>query len=170
VVSFPVRLRLERLRIPELLAGAGGALLLVTLFLPWFGKISPYCVALPGYSCGRDFDAWQAFGFTDVLLLVAALAGIAMAAAASWPKTDAAITSAALTFPLELLATILVLYRLLDPVGQLDPRYGIFVGLGACAALTYGSWRAMRDERPARVAAPGPRRSASRRRSRSSSD
>jgi len=158
------------LRGGELLAGAGGALLAVTMFLPWFGKVSPYCVPLAGYSCGRNFDAWKAFGFTDVILFAAALAGVGMAVLASAsPKTDAAITSACFTVPIALLATLLVLYRVLEPVGKLDTRYGLFLGLGACAALTYGSWSAVRNERPSRVARPARRRPASRRRSRSSS-
>jgi hypothetical protein len=163
--------RLDRLRGGELLAGAGGALLAVTMFLPWFGKVSPYCVPLAGYSCGRNFDAWKAFGFTDVILFAAALAGVGMAVLASAnSKTDAAITSACFTVPIAVLATLLVVYRVLEPVGKMDTRYGLFLGLGACAAVTYGSWRAVRNERPSRVARPPRRRPASQRQSRSSSD
>jgi hypothetical protein len=163
-------LRLDRLRGGELLAGAGGALLAVTMFLPWFGRVSPYCVPLAGHSCGRNFDAWKAFGFTDIVLLAAALAGVGMALLASAnSKTDALITSASMTVPIGLLATLLVLYRVLEPVGKLGSRYGLFLGLGACVAITYGSWRAVRNERPSRVARPARRRSASRTRSRTSS-
>lgn len=157
-------MRLDRLRGGELLAGAGGALLAVTLFLPWFGKVSPYCVPLPGYACGRNFDAWEAFGFTDVVLLLAAISGIAMAIAGAKPKTDSQITSASLTVPIGFVATLLVFYRLFEPVGKLDPRFGLFLGLGACLAVTYGSWRAVRNERPSKVARPTRRRPASRRR------
>ena len=155
-------MRPDRLREGELLAGGGGALLAVALFLPWFGKVSPYCVPLAGYSCGRNFDAWRAFVFTDIVLALAAVAGIGMAAlAAASAKTDAPITSAALTVPVALLATVLVLYRVLEPVGKLDPRYGLFVGLVACLAITYGSWHAVRNERPSRVTRPDRLRSAS---------
>ena len=154
-----------------MLAGAGGVLLAVTMFLPWFGKVNPYCTPLTGYSCGRNFDAWKAFGFTDLVLFAAAIAGVGMAVLASASsKTDALITSASMTVPVALVATLLVLYRVLEPVGKLDTRYGLFLGLGACAAVTYGSWRAVRNERPSRVARPSRRRPASQRRSRSSSD
>lgn len=176
-------MRLDRLRGAELLAGAGGALLAVAVFLPWFGKVSEFCVPYPGYACGRNFDALQAFGFTDLVLLLTAAAGIAVALLASASaKTDYQITSAAMTVPVATLATVLVLYRLLDPVGKLDPRIGLFLGLAACLAVTYGSWRAVRNERPSSVARTGPprrrpkaerrsrRRSASRRRRSSSSD
>lgn len=148
-----------------MLAGAGGALLAVTLFLPWFGKVNPFCVPFPGYSCGRNFDALQAFGFTDLVLLLTAAAGIGVAVlAGSSPKTDSQITSASMTVPVALMATLLVLYRVFEPVGKLDPRYGLFLGLAACLAVTYGSWRAVRNERPSRVARQARRRSASRRR------
>lgn len=162
-------MRFDRLRGGELLAGAGGALLLGAMFLPWFGKVSPYCVPLPGYSCGRNLSAWGAFGFTDYVLLLTALAGIAVALAGTNAKTDTQITSASLTVPVAFLATVLVLYRLIDPVGKLDLRFGIFLGLLACLAVTYGAWRAVRNERPSRVTRPARRRPASRTRSRSSS-
>jgi hypothetical protein len=171
--------RIDRLRGGELLAGAGGALLLGAMFLPWFGKVNPFCTPLPGFSCGRNFNAWSAFGFTDFVLLATALAGITVAIAGTNARTDSQITSASLTAPLAFGATLLVLYRLIDPVertldfgaGQqgLDPRIGIYFGLLGCLAVTYGGWRAVRDEEPSRVMRQDRRRPASRTRSRSSS-
>jgi hypothetical protein len=154
--------KLDRLRGGELLAGAGGALLAVTLFLPWFGKVSPFCEPFPGHSCGQNVSAWEAFGFTDIVLLAAALAGIAMAIAGGQPKTDSQITSASMTVPIGFVATLLVLYRVLDPVGSKDPRFGLYLGLAACLAITYGAWRSVRNERPSRVARPVRPRPASR--------
>ena len=145
-------------------------MLLGVLFAPWFGKVSPFCVPLPGRSCERNFDAWQAFGVTDVVLLLAALSGIGLAlVSGASSKTDAQITSAAMTVPIAFLATLLVLYRVIEPVGTLDPRYGLWIGLGACAAITYGSWRAVRNEAPSRVARLTRPQPASRTRSPSSS-
>jgi hypothetical protein len=162
---------LERLRGGDLLAGAGGALLAVTLFIPWFGKVNPFCEPFPGYSCGRNFDALQAFGFTDLVLIATAAAGIAVAVfAARSTKPDAQITSAALTVPVAFLASLLVLYRVFEPVGKLDPRAGLYLGLVACLAVTYGAWRAVGNPNPSTAVQQGRRRSASRRRSPSSSD
>jgi hypothetical protein len=164
-------IRLERLRGGEVIAAAGAALLAAALFMPWFGKVSPYCVPLAGHHCGRNFDAWKVFGFTDLVLAAAAICGFGMALlAGASSKTDAAITSACFTVPVAALGTLLALHRVIDPVGKLDPRYGLYVGLVAVAAVTYGSWRAVRNERPSRVAGSAPRRPASKRRSRSSSD
>jgi hypothetical protein len=152
------------------IAAAGGIVLAIALFMPWFGKVSPYCVPLAGHHCGHNFDAWQAFGFTDFVLAAAAIGGIALAlVAARSPKTDAAITSACFTAPVAALGTLLALYRVFEPPGRLDTRYGLFIGLAAVATVTYGSWRAVRNDRPSRVARPAPRRPASRTRSPSSS-
>jgi hypothetical protein len=163
--------RLDRLRGGDLLAGAGGALLAVALFVPWFGKVNPFCEPFPGYSCGRNFDALQAFGFTDLVLILTAAGGLAVAFfAARSTKTDTQITSAAMTVPVALLATLLVVYHVFEPVGKLDIRFGLYLGLLACVAVTYGAWRAVRNPNPATTARPGRRRPASRRRSPSSSD
>jgi hypothetical protein len=146
-------MRLDRMRGGDLLAGVGGAVLLVAMFLPWFGKVSPFCTPLPGHACGHNVDAWEAFGFTDVVLFAAALGGLAVAAiAAGSSKTDAAIASASCAAPIAALATLLVLFNVLDPPGSLDTRYGVFIGLGAAAATTYGCWRAIRNDQPSRVA------------------
>ncbi len=142
-------MRLDRLRGGDLLAGAGGALLGVSLFIPWFGKVNPFCEPFPGYSCGRNVDAMQAFGFTDLVLVLTAASGIAVAfLAARSDKTDSQITSASLTVAVAFLATLLVLYRVIEPVGKLDPRIGLYLGLAACIAVTYGAWRAMREPVP----------------------
>ena len=164
-------MRLDRLRGGDLLAGAGGVLLGVALFAPWFGKVNPFCEPFPGYSCGRNYDALQAFGFTDLVLVLTAVSGVAVAVfAARSDKTDFQVTSASLTVVLAFLATVLVLYRVLEPVGKLDTRFGLYLGLAACLAVTYGAWRAIRNPNPSRAALPSRRRPASRTRSRSSSD
>ena len=147
-------MKTSRLDIGDWLAGAGGLLLLVALFVPWFGRDDPYCVEIVGVDCpqGASFDAWQAFSLVDVILLLAAAAGIAMAViAVANAKTDLPITSAAMTVPLGLLATFLVAYRVIDPVGDLSRKAGLWLGLIGAASITYGSWRSIRDERSAAV-------------------
>ena len=154
-------MRLTRLRGGEQLAAFGGGVLLIAMFLPWFGKVSPFCTPLPGHSCGHNFNAWQKLSFTDLVLFLSALGGLLTAFFAAGPKTDGAITTACLTVPVAALATLLTLLRVIDPVGRLDPRYGIYIGLAASAAVAYGCWRAVRDEKPSRVARPARRRPAS---------
>jgi hypothetical protein len=159
-------MRLDRLRGGEALAGGGGTLLLVALFLPWFGRDATFCIALAGFPCPGpvSLTPWEAFSVVDVLLLIAALSGIGVAVlTAANAKTDVPVTSAALAVPIGLLATILVAYRVLEPVGELHRKVGLFVGLLASAAIMYGCWCAIRDEGTG-GAPPAPRRSALRRR------
>jgi hypothetical protein len=125
-------MRLSRIGGGEVLAGVSGLALLIALFLPWFA----------------DADAWEAFAVTDFLLAIAAAAGIALPVIATTnSKTDAPITAAALTVLGGAIATILVLYRILDPVGDGSRRIGLYLGAIASIGVMVGSWRAMADER-----------------------
>lgn len=79
-----------RLRTREVAADwlmiAGGAVLLLALFLPWSHQFSPGVLARFGSSAAlagvpRSPDAWQVYSIVDVLIavLAAALAGVAFA-------------------------------------------------------------------------------------------
>jgi hypothetical protein len=125
-------MRLRRLRPLELATGACGVALLVALFVPWF----------------EDADAWAAFSVLDLLLATVAAAAIALPViAAANAKSDAPIAATALTALGGVLATILVLYRLADPVGDGSRRIGLYLGFGASLGIAIAAWRAMADER-----------------------
>lgn len=127
----------RRLRIGEWLTGVGGAALLVTLFLDWFG--------------GRS--AWQAFSVADGLLALAAamaLATAAMAAAHNAPAVSLALAS--LVALVGLAATIVVVVRAIAPPDDLARAAGLWAGLASCALTTAGAFLAMRDERFPRAA------------------
>ena len=57
----------ERLRAGEWLAAAGGVVLLVSLFLPWYGLL------------GADVSGFEALSVIDLLLVLLALLAIALA-------------------------------------------------------------------------------------------
>lgn len=121
------------LRWGEALAGLGGALLLVSLFLPWFGSPS--------------VNAWEAFAIVDILLLgIAALGLFAALSAATYAKNDVPIATQALAVAAGAVATIVVLFRVLDPIDG-DRKLGLYLGLLAAVALTAGAWGAIRPER-----------------------
>jgi hypothetical protein len=125
-------MRLSRVRSPELLTGVCGLALLVDLFLPWFGAAA----------------AWEAFTVLDLLLALVGAAAVALPVIyASNAKPDAPITATALTVLGGGLATLLVVFRLLDPVGEGGREVGLYLGLLASAGLTAAAWRAMADER-----------------------
>ena len=123
-----------RLRWSEALAGLASALLLASLFLPWFGP--------------SDVTAWEAFALIDLLLLGAAALGLFMAfAAAAYTKPDVPITTEALSVVVGVVATLLVIFRLIDPVNGATREVGLYIGLAGALGLLIGAWGAVRSER-----------------------
>jgi hypothetical protein len=122
----------SRISPSELLAGICGLALLVDLFLPWF----------------EGTDAWEAFTAIDLLLaLVGAIAVALPLISAGNSKPDAPITATALTTLGGIVATLLVLFRLLDPPGAAPREIGLYLGLLAAVGVAVAAWRAMADER-----------------------
>jgi hypothetical protein len=128
-------LRLARLRTGEWIAGVAGVVLLIVMFLRWY-QID-----------ARSIDAWEAFSVTDIFLAAAAIAGILTAVlTAANTKPDAPITWEAGTVLVAFIATVLALYRLLDPPDDLTRCYGVYLGLIAVLAVLVGAFLAERDE------------------------
>jgi hypothetical protein len=138
---------MENLRTGEKIAGASGvALLLIMFIFDWFTVDAGF-----GFEFGGN--AWEVFGGIDIILFLAAIAGIALAAmAASQSKVDIPIALSAITAGLGGLATLLVIYRIISPpdggFDELDVSrsIGVFLGLIAAAGVTYGGWVAMQEE------------------------
>src|SRR5687768_9019102 len=124
-------MRLSRIRPGEAVTGLCGLVLLIALFAPWFG----------------DADAWEAFTVADLLLAMAAAMAIALPiVSASNAKPDAPISASALTVLAGFVASLLVLYRLLDPVGDGSRRIGLYLAVLASLGVTGAAWRAMSEE------------------------
>ena len=120
-----------RIRGSELAAGAGGALLLASLFLPWFG----------------DDSAWQSLAVADIVLCLAAAVAIWLPfAAAASEKTDVPIVVSALTALAGVIGLLVVCFRLLNPVGSAGRDFGIYLALFASILVAAGGWRAMAEE------------------------
>ncbi len=143
-------MRLNPPRLGEILAGAAGAVLLVSLFLPWFRATSAGACP-PGSECpgGRNADeiAFEAFAVLDLLLVALALAGIGLLTAQMVAHAPAIpIAWATLTVLLGLVTTIWVLVSVLSPPGQsFEPLFAL-LGLAASSGVTIGALLSMRDE------------------------
>lgn len=126
---------LRRLRVGEWIVGASGVLLLVALFLPWYGDPSS--------------TAWESFTVLDVILALLALAAVTVpvvTAAQRVPALPLAVES--LTALFGLLALILVLIRVLNLPGEAHGReIGLWLGLVATLGIFAGGLIGMRDER-----------------------
>jgi hypothetical protein len=129
---------LRRVRYGEWIAGVAGAVLLIALFLPWYSS-----------AAGDTENAWQAFGFVDILLMLAALMGIGLATAAATQRSPAVPqTVGALTVPVAFLGAILVVIRALSlPTGADGRQAGLYIGIAATLGVLVGAWRSIGDER-----------------------
>ena len=165
----------SRIRQGEMIAAVAAVALFVIMFLSWYSvggevedRIDEEIERLEAQGVPDDVidqaraqaeealdnapdtsaNAWQAFDIIDMLLLLTIIAAIALAAiSASATQVNLPIAMSALVAGLGILATILVLYRLIDPPADgIDRSFGIFLGLIAAAAIAYGGWRAMEEE------------------------
>jgi hypothetical protein len=141
---------LRRLRSGEWLAAAGGVVLLVSLFLPWYGAVLP----IVREDARTGFEALSAI---DVLLVLAGLLGIALAALQATQDSPAKpVGAGVLCVPGGLLATLLVAFRLIDtPADAWAVREGAWLALAATVAIVAGGWLSIRTER-VRGLPPGP--------------
>ena len=125
---------LRRLRTGELVLGAAGVALLISLFLPWYRPAS---------------SAWEAFAVLDLVLAViaaSALAVLVVTATQSLPAVPVAMDS--LVTLAGIAATVLVAVRALDlPDAAAGRDWALWLGLTGAAGMAAGGLLAMRDER-----------------------
>jgi hypothetical protein len=140
---------MRRVRIGEIVAGAAGVVLLLSMFLSWYSVNS------------RDdsLSAWAAFSVVDILIALIALLGIALALSEVIGRGPALpVAIGVVTTTLALAGTLLVLYRIINQPGPNDlisVDAGAYVGLLATAGVFLGAWLSLSDERP-RPADPPP--------------
>ena len=160
----------RRLRIGEWIVGGSGVLLLVSLFLPWWGIEGRWRGLGPGgpveasyfddsapISTLTNFDAWQVFSVTDVLLaLLGILAIVVCAVVARSPAAGVGLTAEALLTLLSIVMTIVVVIQILTtpdvlevpaPIPNASLEIGAWLGLLATFGILFGLLAAMRDER-----------------------
>ena len=132
---------MRRLRAGEWLAALGGVGLIVTLALDWYGARAREA----------GVSGFAAFDVIDVLLVLVAGTGIALAVVQATRERPALpVAAAVLTITVGILGTLLVLYRIANEPGPdefLDVRAGAYLGLLAVAAMTAGGWLALATER-----------------------
>ena len=127
-------MRISRLRDGEWIAGVGGVGLLVSLLLDWYSGAS----------------AWQAFSVLDVVLALLALVPLALVVLqATRESPSLPVAFSVLTTLAGALATLLILYRILNQPGpndRVEVELGAWIGLAAAAIAAVGGWRSLRDE------------------------
>ena len=126
---------LRRVRTWEWLTGLSGVVLLVSLFLPWYG------------AGDATATGWESFAVTDLLLALVALMAIALPVIAAAQRTVAVPQSwTALVMLVVVPALIVVLFRLLNLPGEgLEREAGVWIGVAATLAVFGCDYRSMAD-------------------------
>src|SRR3954469_21768355 len=155
----------NRLSQGELIAGIAGLVLLIDLWFKWYGvKVSGGGGLLKGFSIGVSANAWQSFGLIDIILFLVALLAIGVAVMRALNNMpDMPYPPATLVTIAGGLALLLILFRIVDtPVDthgvdgiDVTRKIGVWIGLLAAAAITYGGWRAMQEGPAARASGGG---------------
>jgi uncharacterized membrane protein len=115
-------------KLGQLIAGAGGLLLIVSLFLPWAGTAE------------ANRTGFELLTMTDVFLLIVGL--VAIGAALTWGRYGlfrADVSANGAADLLGVVATILVVYLLLDFPPGAGREIGVFLALVATIAIAGGA-------------------------------
>jgi hypothetical protein len=117
------------------IAGLGGLLLFVFLFLPWFG--------LPGASQ----SGWEGQSSTDIYLLITALVAVATALSAGRAFALPGLSMNGATALLGGVATIILIWlSFLDFPSGTDRKVGVYLSLIAAIVVAYGGYRAALED------------------------
>jgi len=150
----------SRLTSGDISAGIGGIVLLVSLWLPWYGV----SVSVGGFSASEDASGWEVFSTIDIILFLVAIAAIALVALKAAGRLPADVPVPVVLLALGALAVLLILFRLIDTPAPGDlpdeidvsRKIGLFIGLIGAAGIVYGGWRSNMEAPQARQAATTP--------------
>lgn len=142
---------LSRVSMSERLAGVGGVVLLIGLFLKWYGLSSSITVNGNTVRTGilGDFSVsgWHSLSVGRWVFLICALLAIGLAVAKANGQTlNLPITPSVLLAGLGGLSVLWIVLRILShPADHLSVKFGIFVGLIGAALVTFGAYRSMQE-------------------------
>lgn len=146
-----------------MIAGISGVLLFIFMFFPWYGAPDEVDDALQQAQQAAEalgvnapavedadttVNAWEAFDFTDLLMLLAVLVSVGLAAMTlAGASASLPVAGSALTCGIGALAFLFVLYRTIEPPADgLDREIGLFLGLLATAGIAVGGYLGMQEE------------------------
>jgi drug/metabolite transporter (DMT)-like permease len=142
-------MRLSRLRLGELIVLLGAGCVIASLTLRWYETPE------------GNLSAWATFGPAVVLLMLAALVGLALVAATVSERSTAVPVAAAVwSTSFGVLGVVAAAVRLLErPHHASALCAGAWLAFVGALLIAAGSWQSMRDERTGRYppASPKPR-------------
>lgn len=128
---------IKRIRVGEVIALAGAGCVIASLTRPWYENAS-----------GR-LDAWQTFGPTVALLILACAAAVWLALATLTERSSALPIAAAVWCTLlGFIAVIAAVIRVFErPEHANSICAGPWLALAGAVLILIGAWQSMRDER-----------------------
>ncbi len=135
----------SRLSQGYLIAGIGGVVLLISLFLDWVSGVT-IIVGAAGLSKGGN--AWDVFSGVDILMALVGLSAILMAGAVTMGATIR--TPANVPWILGLVGVGTIGWALGWDLENANAGIGGWLGLAGAVAIAYGGFAAGRDYEPVR--------------------
>ena len=108
-------------------------------------------------------SGWEAFSAADIVFAASAVMALLSWLAGAVERTNpTAVAALSLTLLVVLPATVIIVWRTIDPPGDgsAERALGAWLGLAGVLGVAAGTVRAMRDEGPARRTPEGERRAA----------
>ncbi len=136
---------LSRLSQGEKISLGSGALLFIFVFLfKWFG----IDIQAAGISLGSaSLNAWDTLEWIRWVLLISALAAVVFPLLkASGNDLEIPVPPSTIITLLGGLSVLFILFRIIDPPGELGREIGVFLGLIAAAGVAYGGYTSMQEE------------------------
>jgi hypothetical protein len=141
----------SRLTSGDVIAGVGAVVLVVALFLPWYGV----SVEVAGFSKSDTGTGREVLSSIDMVLFLISAVAIAIVSARAVGALPDARAARMTVLTLGALAVLLVLYRIVDiPTSghvpedvELSRKLGIFIALLGAAAVAYGGSRLHKGRR-----------------------
>ncbi len=134
----------DRLDKGDRISLVGAAVLLIALFLPWYGIESDLLGGGPAGDAFRQLagnisaNAFEAFGLLDVVLLLLAIGAGVLIVLVALDKIDASLHRYVETIGVA--AAIAVLFRLVIQPDGASLKWGIFVALIGAGAIAAGQF------------------------------
>jgi hypothetical protein len=135
----------SRLTPADMIAGVGGIVLLISLWLPWYGV----SVDVAGFSASESASGWEVMSLIDIILFLCAVVAIGVVAAKAAGALPPDVPAALVLFAAGALAFLLCVFRLIDIPApgdvpdevDLGRKIGVFIAVIASGAIGYAGWR-----------------------------
>ena len=123
-----------RARQGRLVAGVGGVMLFIFLFLPWFGE------------AGLNNNGWQGQSSTDIYLMITAVVAIASAVPLGRAVLFPGVTMGGAAALLGGVATLVLIWlSFFDFPSGADRKIGVYIALLAAIVIAVGGYMSTQD-------------------------